>query len=134
MIPAVEFPDLELWLAGYLRDGITGSTAGRRFPDPKATLTGFHVVVRDDSGADRSIVTADRRVGVTVIGPESAGYAATRAAAERVASLLRTSPAPGDLSPVAACLSVRGPYSLDAVGRFEFYLTAELVVVGKSTL
>lgn len=131
MSPAIEFPDLELWLADYFRAGIPGCTAGRRFPDPKATLSGYWLVVRDDSGPDLSIVTAARRVAVTVIGPESAGHAATRAVAERAASLLRTSPAPGDVSPVAACEAVRGPYSLDATGRIEYYLTADLVVVGK---
>lgn len=128
-VAAVEYDDLELWLCGYLRTALASWPAAvdRRFPG-RTWTPGYAVVVRDDSGADLTVVTASRRVGLTVIGPES-DYANTSRLAQRVAFLMRTSLIPGPSSPVAAC-TVRGPYSLDATGRTEFYLSGDLIVVG----
>lgn len=125
----IEFPDLELWLCGYLRTNLAAwaPLVDRRFPATTWT-PGFAVVVRDDGGPSR-MVTAERRIGVTVIG---ADHAATRALAERVAALIRVSPAPGSVSPVAAVDAVNGPYSVEAApGRAEFYMTAGLIVAGE---
>lgn len=128
-VPAVEYDDLELWATSYLRPLLIAwpASVDRRFPD-RAWTPGFWVVVRDDSGGDLSVVTARRSMGFTVIGPESR-YADTARLAQRVASLIRSSLIPGPSSPVAAA-SVRGPYSLDAAGRSEFHLSADLTVVG----
>lgn len=129
-VTAVEFDDLELWVCGYLRPLLAAWSAvvDRRFP-AAGWAPGFAVVVRDDSGPDLALVTARRSLGVTVIGPETR-YADTSRLAQRIAYLLRTSLIPGPSSPVAAC-AVRGPYSLDATGRAEFYLSADLTVVGR---
>lgn len=130
MIPAVAYDDLELWTSSYLRTRPSPPatfTVDRRFP-PKEWTPGYWVVVRDDSGADLSIVTASRRMGFTVIGPEGR-YADTSALAQWVAYQLRLSPQPGPGSPVVDC-RIRGPYSLAASGRAEFYLAAELTVAG----
>ncbi len=126
----VEHVDLELWLCGRLRPALTtwAPLVDRRFPAP-SWVPGFAVVVRDDSGPDQSMVTAARSVGVTVIGPDGT-HQQTAQLAQRVAALLRLSYEPP--SPVATCERVRGPYSLAAVGRVEFYLSADLVVVGQS--
>lgn len=125
MIPAVEYADLELWACNYLRP-LLSATVDRRFP-PKEWLPGSWVVVRDDSGPDLTPVTASRNMGFTIIGGD---YATTSVLARHVAYLLRISPQPGPASPVVDC-RIRGPYSLDATGRSEFYLTAELTVAGQ---
>lgn len=130
MTTAIEYPDLELWAAGYLRTGLAAWSAkvGREFPAPDASFT-YAAVVRDDSGPDAQF-TASRLLAVTVIGPAGA-YQATRAVAERAAALLRVSASPGASTPVARCVTVRGPYSVaSGTGRPEFYLTADLIVVG----
>ena len=130
MTTAIEYPDLELWAAGYLRAGLASwsATVGREFPAPGATF-GYAVVVRDDSGADQQF-TASRLLAVTVIGPGGEHYQAGRCA-ERVAALLRISAGPGADTPVARCRSVRGPYAVPSnTGRPELYLTADLIVTG----
>lgn len=131
MTTVIEYGDLELWAAGYLRAGLAAWSAkvGREFPAPGATFT-YAAVVRDDSGPDRQF-TASRLLAVTIIGPAGA-YQATKAVAERAAALLRASAGPGTSTPVAACLTVRGPYSVPDTGRPEFYLTADLITVGTS--
>ena len=125
---ALEYDDLELWLTGWLRPQLTAWSpwVDRKFPGTDWT-PGYAVVVRDDSGPDLSIVTAQRVAGVTVVGPE-VSYQQTAQLAQRVSTLLRSVAS----SPVAACVAVRGPYSQPAVGRVEFYLTADLIVVGHS--
>lgn len=129
MTTVLEFPDLELWAAGYFRTGLSSWSASvdRRWP---TDTTGYDVVVRDDSGPSGQF-TADRNLAVTVIGPEGS-HAETGRVAERVAVLLRASPE--DLStPVARCTTVRGPYAVDSDSRRPaFYLTADLRVVGTS--
>ena len=127
MLPAVEYDDLEFWLCGYLRPLLTewSPVVDRLFPPPDWTA-GFAVVVRDDSGPDESILTARRSVGMTVIGPS---HQPAERLAQRVAYLIRAAPQPGPACPVARC-AVRGPFSQPATGRSEFYLTADLIVVG----
>ena len=130
MTTAIEYPDLELWAAGYLRTGLASWSAkvGREFPKPDASFT-YAAVVRDDSGPDQQF-TAARLLGVTVIGPAGEHYQTGRCA-ERAAALLRISAGPGADTPVARCRSVRGPYAVPSdTGRPEFYLTADLIVTG----
>ena len=129
MTTAIEYGDLELWAATYLRTGLAAWSAkvGREFPAPDATFT-YAAVVRDDSGPDHQF-TASRLLAVTVIGPAGA-HQSTRAVAERAAALLRVCAVPGASSPVAACRTVRGPYSVPDAGRPEFFMTADLIVVG----
>ena len=141
MAVGIEFPDIELLLKPYLASGLAAwaPLVDRRFPPPAwipgspidpslATVKpNYALVIRDDSGSDRELVSANRVVGLTGIGKD---YKLTRQMIERAATLLRAAPEAETL-PIAACLGVRGPYSLDApTGRVEFYLTAELVVVG----
>ena len=128
MTTGIEFPDLEHELAAYLRPLLSAWSAvvDRRFPD-KTWTPGYAVVLRDDSGRGLSPVTSTRNVGATVIGPQTK-YQQTRQLAERVATIFRL--IPDELSLPIADATVRGPYSLDATGRTEFYLTAELVTVG----
>lgn len=126
MTQTVEFPDLEMLLKGYLTANLTDwkPLVDRRFP-PTDWQPGYAVVVRDDSGSDAGLTLANRNIGLTVIGSD---YGETRRLAERVACLMR--PDLVCLALPVADSTVRGPYSLEAIGRSEFYLTAALVVVG----
>jgi len=128
MTQVVEFPDLELLLSSYLAAGLSSWSplVDRHFP-PTTWTPGYAVVVRDDSGRDQSMVTASRMISLTCIG---ADYKVARQMAERAAVLLRA--LPGHPTIPVADASVRGPYSLDATNRAEFYLTGDLVVVGRS--
>lgn len=131
MTTTLEYPDLELWAAGYLRAGLASwaPTADRRWPDPTGAATGYHVVVRDDSGPDAQF-HADRLLSVTVLGPEGEQHDTGRCA-ERAAALLRVSPE-DRTTPVVRVDQVRGPYATDAGGRRPAYtLTAGLRVVGQ---
>lgn len=130
MTTVLEYADLELLLAAYLRAELTAwsARAGREWPSAAAAVTGYDVVVRDDGGPDQQF-HADRLVGVTVLGPEGEHYQTGRCA-ERVAVLLRAAPE-NQTIPIARCTTVRGPYSIDSGGRRPaFYLTADLRVVG----
>lgn len=130
MTTVLEYPDLEVWLAGYLRAGLSGwsARADRRWPASDAPVDGFDAVVRDDSGPDAQF-TADRRVGVTVLGPEGQQRETGRCA-ERAAVLLRGA-AEDPTTPVVLTETVRGPYAVDSGGRRPaYYLTAELRIVG----
>ena len=130
MTTVIEYGDLELSLAAYLRAGLSGWSArvGRLWPDPAATVAGYDVIVRDDGGPDAQF-HADRLVGVTVLGPEGEHYETGRVAA-RAASLLRAAPEFPSV-PVVRCTTIRGPYAIDSGGRRPaFYLTADLRVVG----
>ena len=124
----VEYDDLELLLGPYLRANLAtwAPLVDRRFP-AKDWAPGFAVVIRDDGGQDQTLITGSRSVGLTVIG---AGNQQTKQLAERVATLMRALP-DASLLPVADA-TVRGPYSLEHPTRAEFYLTADLIVVGHS--
>lgn len=127
---AIEFPDLEALLVGYFTAGLTQwhPDIDREFPDTD-WVAGWAVVVRDNSGPDKDIVTGIRQIGVTFIGPEG-HHAEVKKFAERGATLLRLTPSTRTL-PIADA-TVRSLQSLGAVKRVEFYLTAELVVVGQT--
>lgn len=131
MATVIEYPDLELWAAGYLRAGLTAwsATADRRWPTTAGfAATGYDVIVRDDSGPDQQF-HADRLLGVTVLGPEGS-HQATGRCAERAAALLRASPE-NLAAPVVRCTAIRGPYAIESdTGRPTFYLTADLRIVG----
>ena len=127
MTTVIEYPDLELWLAGYFRSKLTAwaAKADRRWPK---SGNGYDVVVRDDSGPDAQF-HADRMVGVTVLGPQGE-QAATQRCAERVAALLRAAPE-DRTTPVVRTDAVRGPYAIESdTNRPAYYLTAGLRVVG----
>lgn len=131
MATVLEYGDLEMWAASYLRAGLSGWSAAvdRLWPAADASTAGYAVVVRNDSGPDQQF-TADRILAVTVLGPEGS-HAETGRCAERAAALLRA--APEDAStPVVRCTAIRGPYAVDSGGRRPaFYLTADLRVVGQ---
>ena len=131
MATVIEYPDIEAWLAAYLRSGLVAwsARADRRWPAPDAVTTGYDVIVRDDSGPDAQF-HADRRVGVTVLGPADGSQYDTGRCAERAAVLLRASPEDG-ATPVVRATTVRGPWAIDSgTRRPACYLTADLRVIG----
>ena len=130
MTTVLEYPDMELWLAAYLRTGLTAwsARADRSWPASAAAVTGYDVVVRDDSGPDAQF-TANRRLGVTVLGPEGEQQQSSRCA-ERAAALLRAAPE-DPATPVVRTDAVRGPYAVESdTHRPAYYLTADLLVIG----
>ncbi|PFG16277.1 hypothetical protein ATK74_0811 [Propionicimonas paludicola] len=136
----IQFPDLELQLGPVLRARLASFeplVVSREFPAPgwapgqpvegadSSFRPRFWIVIRDDGGPEL-MVTAQPRLGFNVIG---AAYDETGDLARRLAALLQALPELC-LLPIADA-TVRSPYSLGATDRAEFYLTAELVVVGR---
>ena len=130
MATTVVYPDVELFLAGWLRTRLLGVHVSNRHPRPEDPARET-VVVRDDSGPDEQF-TAARTVGITTVGLDGQQLE-TSELARTVAALLRT--LPEDLedatNPVVRVDRIRGPYRVITEGtRPEMYLTADLVIVG----
>lgn len=135
MRPAIEFPDIELWLAAWLRARLPAGTFVSNYQpredDEGQPLpsTRHVVIVRDDSGPDDQF-TALRRVGIRDLCPADADD--NGAMARRIAALLRTAATTESDNPVASVGPVFGPHRIPAEGdRPERYLTVELTIVGQ---
>lgn len=125
-VPSLSFADMEAWAVGWLTPKLApGTWVARTFP-PTNSAVALAVVVRDDSGADDGWLLGQRRLGFTVLAHD---YQTAGDAARLVAAWLRASPA--DLSTPVVKVTIRGPYSVSTDPRTEFYLTADLTVVGQ---
>ena len=123
--PVVEFPDVELLLTGWLKSVHPGVFVGNRL---RTHNSRFSIVVRDDSGAD-GLITAQRRVALRFRGVIGDVHLVS-ALARRTAALMRgLAETPG---PIAAVGTIFGPYRTEGPDSdfAEYYLTAELTVVG----
>lgn len=132
-IRAVAPPDLEAFLAGYLR-AVLGVECGNKHPDgwvPDAPL----VVVRDDGGAKTGEVTFDRSVGVTVYaGARQDSRASGDLARRAFAALTSPTIAWEKGSPIASVEDdgCNGPYATtDDHDVSSHYLTVEYSVAGE---
>jgi hypothetical protein len=133
--PLVAHGDLELFLTGWYRaalaerpeDVCRAAKVDKREPAPGDPFPDVLVVIRDDSGPELSIVTAERQVGISVICKRE------RDAVElaKVVHALRSQIAavePGN--PVAVVTGSNGPYEVpEPQPRFRRYMTVTLVVV-----
>ncbi len=124
MRPAVEFPDLESWLTGWLRPQLPDCFVSNRLTSHSQR---FSVVVVDDSGRD-DLVTAERRVSIRCRGESRV---ATGALARYVAVLMRGAASGDPANPVAAVDQIFGPHRTDEASDLtEFYLSVELILIG----
>ena len=127
MNPDLIFPDVEQRLIDW------GALQLSEF-DPEITdhLTTTNklcaVIVRDDSGPD-DLVTAARRVAFRVIGTDRD---TTSLLARVLAQRLRNAAFTTDW--IAAVGAIRGPFKSPPTNPadFEYYLTAELIVLGET--
>lgn len=136
--PLVAHDDLELFLTGWYRRELAGrpedicqrAEVSNRWPKPGEDFPDVLVVIRDDSGPDTSILTAERQVGISVLAgtrddPQDAVTLA------RIVHALRSQiPAVEPGNPVAAVLGANGPYPVpEPQERACRYLTITFVVV-----
>lgn len=130
-------PDLEAWLAGYLRSTAhaLGAEVSNKEP-PKLTipLAKPLIVVRDDSGNRGSHVTFDRSVGVSVLAGTRINDKPANDLARKVMAILSDEgivDAPG--SPIASVEwdGCNGPYPVtDPLDVARRYMTVQYTVVG----
>ncbi len=124
-LPAVIFPDVEKYLIDYLRPLLAewGPFISNRQTSDRIPA----VIIRDDGGQS-GFVQAARRVGVRIINdsPEQASRLA-----RTVEALIRQADQNLKACPVVD-VQTYGPYRVepDKPGLTEFYMTAELVVMG----
>jgi hypothetical protein len=127
LLPVVVFPDVELWLTGYLRTGLTAAGwTGVRVATTKEPGA-RSVWVRGDGGRRLDAVRAAARVGVNVFADGANGQAVSNLA-RLVHALVGACP---DGRPVLAVSSLTQPFPIDdPTGQPCRYLTAELIVRG----
>lgn len=132
-------PDLELWVADYLRDALAAEgravQVGNKEPaEAEFPLAKPLVVIRDDSGVRQSVVTFDRSLGVSVLAGTRSNDRQANDLARLVASILMDDGvALVDGSPVAAVQwdGCNGPYAVtDSLDVARRYMTVEYTVVG----
>jgi hypothetical protein len=140
--PAVVHDDLEMFLFRWYRNALEGRTEpfaqsvtfDRIEPPANAPQSGLWVVIRDNSGVDTSLVTAERDVGISVLGGTREDPSAPLALARLLIALRTRIPGVEADNPVAAVVptSANGPYLVaeeQQVARA--YGTFSLVVVGR---
>lgn len=121
----VEFPDVELWTIGYLRDALDDPTVLVGNVDRPTDKT-RRVIVRRDGGPQQSPVTETARLGIRVFAPDET---AVSALARRVYAHLGAALNEG---PVRAFRGLSGPTAVaDPSGPLR-YLVVELTVVGSA--
>lgn len=135
-------PDMEMWACKYLRDtlrtrGYDVEVARTESAElESSTLTRPLIIVRDDSGSQRSLVSYDRSLGVSVLGGTRQDSADTSALARTVMAIMSADAiADAPDSPVAAVQrdGCRGPYSVsEKQDLTRMYMTIEYTVIGKS--
>ncbi|MET4094567.1 hypothetical protein [Arthrobacter sp. UYCu712] len=145
MASSVIFTDVELFLAHHIKDRLDAIAAGppglhqalaadvyvgNQHPPTRRPKS---VVVRDDGGPTTGIVTAQTSAGFTVLAgdDDNPGKEATDLAL-LVAAIVAGSPGTEPGNPVAAVLTMNGPFKVaDPSGQPRRYFTASLAVTGE---
>jgi hypothetical protein len=134
--PLVIHADLTLFLTTYIRARLAerpeeycqGVEVGNREIEPPAPTPQRQVVVRDDSGPDTSIVTAERTVGISVMAGTLVKDAVDLAL--MVQALVKSCAGIELGNPVAAVTGSLGPYAVpDAGVHARQYFTVDMIVV-----
>ena len=135
-------PDIELWATAYLRGRLSylGHDVEVSNKEPAAldasSMTRPLVGVRDDSGAQTSVVTYDRSLGISVLSGTRQDDQGTGDLARLVMAVMSDdSVAEADGSPVAAVVrdGCKGPYSVaETQDLHRKYMTVEYSVVGET--
>lgn len=139
MPDAAAFGDLEVWLCGHLRAGLSapsGHTLVVDVREPAPRPAGFIVLVRVDGSDQVSLVTEEVSVGVRLIGPDSDVLGQlTGQLARQVRQLIASAAQPGPGVPVTFVAASRGPYRVVNTdhARPEWYQTADLRVAAEGT-
>jgi len=132
-------PDLEDWLAGYVRalaasEGMTVTVGNKEPADLALPLKRPVIVIRDDSGPRLDIPTFDRSIGASVLAGSKQNDKPANDLARWLAGVLFDLDLPlVQGTPIAAVVpdGCNGPYAvteeLDVARR---YMTAEYVVTG----
>ncbi|RKE60462.1 hypothetical protein DEU36_2904 [Microbacterium sp. AG238] len=132
-------PDLELWLASYVRacadrDGHNVTVSNKEPVSLALPITRPVIVIRDDSGARLSEVTFDRSIGASVLAGSRSNDKPANDLARWLYSVLQDDAiVTSDGSPIASVEwgGFNGPYpvadSLDVARR---YFTGQYTVVG----
>jgi hypothetical protein len=130
--------DLELFLTGYVRGHLDahpdprchGWVVSNREPSAGTSQPDKLIVLRDDSGPDRSIISAERAVGATTIAGTREQPADLVFVAAVVHQIMRNSPSTDPDNPVAAVTASSGPFAVTGdAARARRYSTFTLIVV-----
>ena len=141
------YPNVTLAVCEWIRRRLPIIGAGQpwagalitdNWDDSEVKKAPWAVIVRNDGGADESIITQSPSVGVTCFGPRAPNGATSEAddllcerLAQHVAGILRDCAQIGDVNPFADCADLSGPFKV-ADDRPSYYLAATLVVVGRN--
>jgi hypothetical protein len=107
-----------------------GVDVDRREPEPESDFPARLVIIRDDSGPDTSVVSAERSVGISFLAETEADCMTLSLVG---AAIARTIPGLEQGNPVAAVIdgSVNGPFWVaEEQPRFRRYMTITYVVAG----
>lgn len=135
--PVVIVDDLELFLTGWYRariaarpEPICQGVAVNRVEPP--TLPAKLVVIRDDGGADTSLLTGERSVGVSILAGTKANPKDAKDLAAIVYALRTQIPAVEEGNPVSALLDSTAPVMVaESQERARVYFTLTLAVAGR---
>lgn len=136
-------PDIELYLTGWLRAELAGSSSvpsGGRVAtrewspppgSPNAAPPTWQVIVRDDSGPDTSVITQEITVGISVLAGSKDNPVPANDLARTVKAIMREAATTDPSNPIAAVTGSLGPYAVPENATFaRRYMTFDLSVVG----
>ena len=137
--PLVIHADLELFLTAWYRAALAarpepvcqGVVVSRREPGPNDPFPARLLVIRDDGGADTSVIGAERDVGLSILAGTKENPQDAKDLARIVHALRSQIPAVAPGNPVSAVLSSRGPFAVtESQPKARLYITMTLAVVG----
>jgi hypothetical protein len=132
--------DLELALTRHVRAQLAahpdavcaGAVVSNREPSAGTSQPPKLIVIRDDSGPDLSVATAERAIGVTTLHGTKEQPQDAKRLAGIVHAIMRGAASLDPTNPVAAVTASNGPYPVaDPSLTYRLYSTFTLIVVGQ---